>query len=427
MPDYQAVATSRGPGGRVLIFFPHNPYPPITGAHRMCAEIIGGFRRFGWSVVLASSTRTTDTPWTPESVAGIERDWGAAVHIYESGSRDLQFARFVGRLCRLANRTPALNSPLHTPPWMRAWFHSLAKKVAPDMIFMNYAYWDGLVTGLRQTSNATTTIYTHDLLTANDKLRASLSGILPKEPLDIDKIPEFVLDEQYISMLNLSADSEEFEIYDRYDYTIALSDSEAQAIEERAPHTKTVKIVPTYTIATQSNAYESAPIFAAGSHVLNQIGYAYLARRVMPEILREEPRFAVDVTGNLNLATTDSARAGISLRGFVPDLAAYYAHARFAVVPVFRGTGTPVKVIEAMAYGLPMVVLDQCVEGGLVRHGINGLIAKDASGFAQHMLSLWRQPDLCRTMGEQARFDAREFSERQMNSGMRQILAGWLK
>ena len=41
--------------------------------------------------------------------------------------------------------------------------------------------------------------------------------------------------------------------------------------------------------------------------------------------------------------------------GFVEDLRDAYAGARCAVVPLLQGGGTPLKLIEALAYGLPVI------------------------------------------------------------------------
>ena len=41
--------------------------------------------------------------------------------------------------------------------------------------------------------------------------------------------------------------------------------------------------------------------------------------------------------------------------GFVEDLRSVYEHADVAVVPLLRGGGSPLKFVEALAYGLPVI------------------------------------------------------------------------
>ena len=48
---------------KVLFFFPHNPYPAKSGAHKRCLEMLSGLRELGCEVTLMSSTLSSETPW----------------------------------------------------------------------------------------------------------------------------------------------------------------------------------------------------------------------------------------------------------------------------------------------------------------------------------------------------------------------------
>lgn len=45
----------------------------------------------------------------------------------------------------------------------------------------------------------------------------------------------------------------------------------------------------------------------------------------------------------------------VRLRGFVPDIAAFYSEIDVVVSPVTMGTGINVKTVQAMAYGMPLL------------------------------------------------------------------------
>ena len=64
--------------------------------------------------------------------------------------------------------------------------------------------------------------------------------------------------------------------------------------------------------------------------------------------------------------------------GFVEDLAGAYAQARCAVVPLLQGGGSPLKLVEALAYGLPVVATPRAVAGLDVR-GRRGLPGRGAT------------------------------------------------
>src|SRR6266480_5171698 len=77
---------------KVLVFFPHNPSPPLTGAHKRCLDIIGGLRELGCEVSLLSSTLSTDTKWEASSVAELKR-LVREVYVYEASGADYLFKR----------------------------------------------------------------------------------------------------------------------------------------------------------------------------------------------------------------------------------------------------------------------------------------------------------------------------------------------
>jgi hypothetical protein len=75
----------------------------------------------------------------------------------------------------------------------------------------------------------------------------------------------------------------------------------------------------------------------------------------------------------------------------------------FALCPVMGGTGMPVKVIEAMAHGLPVIALRSTGQEIPVEHGETGFIAENAAEFAHYVVRLHSDRALCRKMGEAAR------------------------
>lgn len=77
----------------------------------------------------------------------------------------------------------------------------------------------------------------------------------------------------------------------------------------------------------------------------------------LDEMSRWSLRPTLAVAGNVCAAPEVTARASamgnVTLLGFQPDLAALYARARAAICPV-EGTGTKIKVVEALAAGKPV-------------------------------------------------------------------------
>ena len=101
----------------------------------------------------------------------------------------------------------------------------------------------------------------------------------------------------------------------------------------------------------------------------------------MPAVWTRMPEATLAVAGRgLDLEAPDSR---VELMGFVDDLGAEYARAAAVVVPLLGGGGSPLKLIEGLAYGRPVVATDHAaalVDGA--EPGKNLLAAGDAGGFA---------------------------------------------
>lgn len=109
-------------------------------------------------------------------------------------------------------------------------------------------------------------------------------------------------------------------------------------------------------------------------------GLAWFVREVLP-LLRRPPGVTVDVVGR---PPRRPVRApGVDYVGRVPSVARWYERAHAVVVPVFEGSGTRLKVIEAMAYGRPVVSTSLGAEGLPVIPGAHYHQADDAAEFAR--------------------------------------------
>lgn len=86
---------------------------------------------------------------------------------------------------------------------------------------------------------------------------------------------------------------------------------------------------------------------------------------------------------------------GVTVTGMVPDVRPFYHGALAAVVPLRTGGGTRLKILEAMAAGVPVVSTPLGAEGLEVVEGENILLADagDTEGWAQRLETLADSPD----------------------------------
>ncbi len=96
-------------------------------------------------------------------------------------------------------------------------------------------------------------------------------------------------------------------------------------------------------------------------------------------------------------------RDGVEVLGEVGDLADELSRATVSVAPVLAGTGTRVKIVEAFAWGLP-VVSTSIGAGGLdVVDGQDLLLADDPEGFAAAVIGVLDDPVLAQRLGASGR------------------------
>ena len=114
-------------------------------------------------------------------------------------------------------------------------------------------------------------------------------------------------------------------------------------------------------------------------------GLAWFIRNVLPGV-RERVQATLDVVGSppLNPVTDPS----VTYRGRVPSVTHWYEQAHVVVVPVFHGSGTRLKLIEAMALGRPVVSTRLGAEGLPVRPGVHYVAAEKADEFVEALVRL---------------------------------------
>jgi glycosyltransferase involved in cell wall biosynthesis len=110
--------------------------------------------------------------------------------------------------------------------------------------------------------------------------------------------------------------------------------------------------------------------------------------------------------------------SGIEVTGTVPDVRPYYEQACAVVVPLRAGSGTRLKILEAMAAGVPVISTSIGAEGLEAVDGEDILIANTAQETVEAVVRLRTQPELRRTLVDrglqlvEGRYDWKILAER---------------
>jgi glycosyltransferase involved in cell wall biosynthesis len=135
----------------------------------------------------------------------------------------------------------------------------------------------------------------------------------------------------------------------------------------------------------------------------------------------------VRVTGNTagrDLAPLKEACPPIEFTGFVDDIRPYFAQSGICIVPILSGGSTRLKILEALAWGTPVVSTHIGAEGLEVTHEQNILLADTPADFAKAIDRLIQDRDLWLRIAQGGRCLVEErYSTDRMSHQLARILA----
>ncbi|HUN65136.1 MAG TPA: glycosyltransferase family 4 protein [Bacteroidota bacterium] len=138
------------------------------------------------------------------------------------------------------------------------------------------------------------------------------------------------------------------------------------------------------------------------SHAPNADAAAWLVKDIFPLIAKRFPETNLYIIGadpprSVHRAAADDPR--IRVTGFVDDLAAYYRRASVLVAPLRFGGGIKMKILHAMAYGIPVVTTGIGLEGIEGRSPENLPAGDTAGAVAAQVCRLLADPAAAATTG----------------------------
>jgi polysaccharide biosynthesis protein PslH len=82
------------------------------------------------------------------------------------------------------------------------------------------------------------------------------------------------------------------------------------------------------------------------------------------------------------------------------------------VAPIFSGSGTRLKILEAMAAGIPIVATEKAAEGLSLKHGEDILFARNSGDFVRCISDLFSNSILAARLRERSAETVKRFSWR---------------
>lgn len=173
------------------------------------------------------------------------------------------------------------------------------------------------------------------------------------------------------------------------------SEREAALLRALVSHPERVVIVPngvSLTPPIEPAARDAHRLVYNGSptYAPNLDAVTFFAADILPRIRSRLPDARLAVTGKTDGVPLDhlTRAPGISFTGWLPDIRTFVAASRVCAVPLREGSGTRLKILEAMALGTPVVATTKGAEGLAVTDGQDILLADDPAAFADATVRL---------------------------------------
>ncbi len=131
-----------------------------------------------------------------------------------------------------------------------------------------------------------------------------------------------------------------------------------------------------------------------------------LLDRIFPAVLKEHPTATLCVVGRSPpewLVQRARCTPGVELHADVPDVRPFLGDCGVLTVPLRIGGGSRLKILEALAAGLPVVATRVGAEGLCLTPGQDLIVVEDAEAMTAALLDAIRNPGMMRAMAARGR------------------------
>ncbi|HET9920376.1 MAG TPA: glycosyltransferase family 4 protein [Ktedonobacteraceae bacterium] len=200
----------------------------------------------------------------------------------------------------------------------------------------------------------------------------------------------------------------------RAQVVLAVSAHDQEALREVAGASVPVEVVPITVDAEQFRpVYEAREPHANQAFTIgtmfwppNSEGVIWWLREGYQQLRSLCPAVTYDIVGARPpqaLQTLAGSCEGVHVYGYVADATPFWQHATLLAVPLLSGGGVRVKILEAMAMGVPVVSTTMGCEGLDVRHNEHLLIADTPADFARACATILQDKAQAQRLAQNAR------------------------
>ena len=138
----------------------------------------------------------------------------------------------------------------------------------------------------------------------------------------------------------------------------------------------------------------------------NEDGIFYFMQEILPRVAQEIPAVKLIIVGrkpSRRMQLLAETNVQVQLTGRVEDVRPHLARGTLCIVPLRIGSGTRLKIFEAMSMAKAVVSTTIGAEGLPVQHGTHVFLADSPEDFAKYVIMLLRDEVLRERVGAAAR------------------------
>lgn len=195
------------------------------------------------------------------------------------------------------------------------------------------------------------------------------------------------------------------------DVCIAMSEYDKEVLQSMNPNLR-IEVVPngvdiSYFQPLQSKSNEPTITYTGHmGYFPNEDAIIFFYKKIFPHIKARFPNVQLNVIGKdpaesiVRLSKSDS---NVKVTGLVNDVRPFMVKDNVYIVPLRVGSGTRLKILEAMAMQMAIVSTSIGCQGLDIEHGKHIEIADNPIEFARSVIQLIDNPEKRRQMGEEGR------------------------
>ena len=265
-------------------------------------------------------------------------------------------------------------------PAERAFFTHWIAKLQPQTLLFNFCWMTPVAESLEQPGQYLKITLTHDLRHIYSTL---VEGRIQR------------------SEGELTSKEEEQRLLRASDTLVAIREDDGAAFRQLLADKKVLVAHPSFLPSPgMGQPVAHRCLFVAGDSEANREGIAWFLDHAWPLVRAAVPDAELHLCGPICHGFATDA-PGVVLRGFVDSLAAEYEQAAVVLVPLLRGSGVKIKLMEALAHGKACVTTPIGMEG-MPPLEPRVLCAGTPEEFARHVVLLLDHADARRQLEARA-------------------------